>query len=29
VDRETLERRRKASSFWYQQVAANNGFGDE
>ena len=28
VDRETLERRRKASSYWYQQVAANNGFDD-
>jgi 6-phospho-beta-glucosidase len=26
VDRETLERRRKASSYWYQQVAASNGF---
>jgi len=28
VDRETLERRRKASSYWYQQVAAANGFDD-
>ena len=28
VDRETLVRRRKASSYWYQQVAAANGFGD-
>jgi beta-glucosidase/6-phospho-beta-glucosidase/beta-galactosidase len=26
VDRETLQRRRKASADWYQQVAADNGF---
>ena len=29
ADRETLERRRKASSYWYQQVCAANGFDDE
>jgi beta-galactosidase len=28
VDRETLERRRKASSYWFAEVAANHGFDD-
>ena len=26
VDRQTLERTRKASSYWFEQVARTNGF---